>query len=549
MIGRFLRPVSTSRHLQRTNWSRLSLVLAIVMIACATCVLLTFRLPRNSDDASIALAASAVLHGNWQLSDWLITTDNYVTTDVALYAILMLFLGPLPQLMQILEGLLWAGVALVGIRLAVRGMTGRAAVSAGAACFTLLVLTIHKDTVEVDALGILASHASTVLLSLIVFWIAVVSLERQGPRLLTVLGILVVIGTFADPVFDLFACLPVGVTALMRCSFRRMDVRKLALAGTVLGSTLIGYGLLFLNAATGGFHLLGLPMQFVSFEGLSTHALFAVHSLMQFMGADFTGKPVAVSLTSGVLVPVIRTPFVILLVLALWTIGRPIITDLRTWPQQSSDAARIGFLDQLLWTTFVFYLCFIICSSLFSNQADARYVIPAFAAGSILLARSWAASPLFTGYTSVALAASVIFESAWILTGPARPIIVTQAQSQLIDRLQQEHLTHGYAGYWDSSILTAASGGHIISLAMLTLPTGRFVPFEWDGSQAWYKAAVEDWHGRVFFIASNVPDKPMDLRQSDVKAVMGAPERIIETGTQLIDIYELTPGLLDTRLR
>jgi hypothetical protein len=246
---------------------------------------------------------------------------------------------------------------------------------------------------------------------------------------------------------------------------------------------------------------------------------------------------------------VIRAPFMILLALTLWTTGRPIIADLRSWPRQNGDTARIGFLDQLLWTSFVLYLCFIICSSLFNNQADARYVIPAFAAGSILLARSWAVSPLFTGYTSAALVASVIFESAWILSGPLRPIIVTSAQGQLIEKLQQEHLVQGYAGYWDSSILTAASGGRIISLAMLTLPTGHFVPFEWDGSQAWYKAANADWHGQVFFIASNAPDKPMDLRQSDVTAVMGAPQKIIETGTQMIDIYNLTPGLLEARLR
>ena len=507
------------------------------------CVLLTFPLPRNSDDANCLLAALDLLHGNVRLAGWLLTPDDYLTTDMSALALLSVPFGRAPALLSVDEGLMWGGAVLLGIGLAARGLPRPAAITAGLTVVTLLALTIHRDGPEVDALGILASHASSVLLGLALFWLGCIVVERRRVGALVAVLVVSMLGSFADPVFTLFACLPLAATCLLRLGTDTRTLGALA-AATLLGAA-CGEALLQLNAATGGFRLLGLELRFAGFGTMLRNVPFALHCLMRFMGADFSGQPVTLSLRSGVLIFVMRAPLVPLLAVALLQTARTSLARLRDWPDTRPEA---GFLDQLLCTAFVLYLAAVICSSLFRNWTDARYVIPAFAVGAILLGRQFSSVRPYRIYLALVLAASLASEASAVAAGPWRPLLVPEAQRQLARALRRAGLEHGYAGYWDGSMLTALTRGRVTSLAVAEMPDGHVHPFRWFGDMDWYRRAAADWHGRVFFIASLVPEKPMDLAQDRVLAEMGRPEQIIAVGRQLIDVYRVAPGGLDRLL-
>src|SRR5260221_10838831 len=82
-------------------------------------------IPRQSDLANTFLAGQDMSRGNWRLKGWWLGADNYVTTDIIFYAVLVKCLGLTPQIMFYLPAMLWAALSLLSMVLAQDGVSAR----------------------------------------------------------------------------------------------------------------------------------------------------------------------------------------------------------------------------------------------------------------------------------------------------------------------------------------------------------------------------------------------------------------------------------------
>lgn len=521
----------------------------LLLAALVVPVVLTWRSPRNSDNATVPLAALDLLRGNWRLHDWLLTPDNYVPTDIAAAAGVIAVFGAAPAVLQWFQGLVWSGCCLAAIGLACRDLLrGRARVVGAAACVTLLVLAVHPDRAAVDEFGQLGGHGSTVLIGLAMAWLA--TRVAEGARRpvsavgsLAALGALAVAGSFADPMLVVFGCLPLALTASVRRLAGASGRHLWAIASVALLGGLAGQALLRLDAATGGFELLELPIGFARPGALPARLLLAGRSLLQCMGADALPEWGRRSLPLGPALPLVRSGFAVALIVAVLGVGREVWRGIAV-----ARGAMPGFLDQALWTAFAVFLAAVVACGAFRGLDDARYVIPALVAGTVLTVRRCAGSPAFGALTAVAFAASLAFETGWIASGPGRGTYLWPWQKTLVGSLEAAGLAHGFAGYWDAMGITAETEGRVTILALGPWPDGHFAPLRWDGDLAWYHAARRDWTGRFFVVAADPPAKPWDLAQSNVLRALGPPARVIPSGGLLIDVYPARAALLD-RLR
>jgi hypothetical protein len=77
-------------------------LLVAVFIILAVAYYYSFRrFARSSDDANILLAGQEMSNGNWRLKGWWLPEDNFLTTHVLLYAILVKCIGFTPYIMFI----------------------------------------------------------------------------------------------------------------------------------------------------------------------------------------------------------------------------------------------------------------------------------------------------------------------------------------------------------------------------------------------------------------------------------------------------------------
>ena len=139
------------------------------------------RFPRTSDDANVVLEGSEMASGNWRLKGWLLPDDNFLTSSVLLYAILVKCAGFTPLLMFCLPAMLWAAVAALSAVLAQGGRTGTEKWVAMAAVATPVMLPIISNNGAMDQIAH-DLHTGTILYVLLCFLLAKKALSRSRER-------------------------------------------------------------------------------------------------------------------------------------------------------------------------------------------------------------------------------------------------------------------------------------------------------------------------------------------------------------------------------
>ena len=140
-----------------------ALVVAVFIILAVAYYYSFRRFARSSDDANILLAGQEMSNGNWRLKGWWLPEDNFLTTHVLLYAILVKCIGFTPYAMFYLPAILWAGVASLSVVLAQGGRTGKERAVAVAAVTTPILLPIIRNNGAMDQIAHDWAHAGTIL--------------------------------------------------------------------------------------------------------------------------------------------------------------------------------------------------------------------------------------------------------------------------------------------------------------------------------------------------------------------------------------------------
>lgn len=504
------------------------------------------QVERNSDDANNFLAGLDMARGNLNLHGWVLAPDNYVPTDVLGAAVLSLIFGPRPVLMQVAEALIWAGIIMVAITLAMRGLRARPALIAAMVPLTLLALTVQRDNTAMVFLTNVASHGFTILLALFGFWLVVSITEETTkpvwPRLL-MLGIVIATGSFADPIFLVIGCGPVIVSCFLRLQGHGNN-RPLMLIGSVtFAAMILERRLLQTIQLKGGFSLVQLDIKFSTFKEIPGHIFFAAQSFARLMGADFSGQALEGTLSSGPYIFMLRFPFLLVLLFVFLEVAMQVIRQLRVWPNRATEGRPLTCLDQVLWTGLILCTTSSIVTAVIADPGCVRFFLPATVFGAILMARRYPRVPVFALYVTIAFIGSTASEATSIAHAPLRPTIGSTAAWRLVEALEAHDLKHGYGGYWESSITTVLSHGNIKTLALIDDGSHHLYPFRWFTNLDLYREASESWTGRTFFLAQDQPSA-LTMSQATILATFGKPAETWRIDNQVIDVYNFKPHAL-----
>ena len=529
---------------RRLGWGVL-LLLAFAALATLRFAMTTGAF-RNSDDASNFLAGVEMAEGNWRLHGWIMAPDNYYPTEVLGQAVLRLLFGYHPVLMQGLEALVWAAVGVVGTALAAFGARSRHLPGIISIALALLAFNIFAHQFRDVFLSTVAAHSFTILLTLLSFALVATAdatlaetLARSPVRQAASLGLVLTVGSFADPIFNVIACLPILAVSLLGIGAQGRTRPLLLRIGTVIGAVLLARLLLSLNAHNGGFTSVRLSISLASFPDVAGHLVFAVESIARVLGMEFFGHSLDETLAAGPAISLLRAPLLLALAVAVWEVGRDVLRRVRRWP-----AARLprrgADLDQLLWISLVLCIVSTSMTTIITDPSCARFFIPAAVMGSVLTARRFGRVPLVALYGMAVMVASLVIAVLAVPPGWPQSTVTIPQEPTIVAALRQHGLQHGYAGYWESTMTTAISNRSITSLALVEGGDHRLHTLNWFCNLDWFRTAARDWHGRIFFIVTNqVGPGPLELTPDMVASQFGRPIETVNTGQFSIEIYNV----------
>lgn len=504
---------------------------------------IAYPFPRNSDDANNFLAGIDMANGNWSLHGWMMAPDNLYFTNVLGDAILSRLFGPQPELMFWHGAIVWALLVVAAVFLAARGLGKRASVVAAVTIATLLALTVPLNSQTFSWQTLVSSHAAQILLALLVFALAAVIATTPGKVKISqsvCLALLIFAGSFSDPIFVEMACLPILATCFVRPLTNKRG-RAMVVACVLLGFVAARLGIGMFHSH-GGFESLPMTISFATFGDVINHLQFAARSLLKLLGADFTGATLDANPFNSAYISILRFPFLFFFVFSMIAASVRLLQRLHSWPDADDADTQSEFIDLLLLFGALLSALAMIVTTAIVDYTHVRYFIPATVFGAILLARRCAQMRLFAFYTAIAFAGSLLFLLNAISQGPRQPVVANDALIQLRDTLQSLGLRQGYAGYWQSSIVSVISRSKI---QVLALSPDAASPNRWFTNLGWYKNASATWRGKVFFIATEDPNVPLGLSQKAVVERFGEPERMLRVDRFVIDIYDNAGGSLN----
>ncbi len=445
------------------------LAAAVALFACYLHVSRT--VPANSDGASIALQAWAMLHGNPLLRGWWLSDVVFYTTELPQYMIIESVHGLRPDDIHIAAAMTYTLLVLLAAFVAKGRASGaeglmRAALAAG--------IMVAPPQGSVYDLMLEPDHVGSVVPVLLL----VLVLDRAGRRwFVPVLAFLLVAWALvADQVILISMVGPLIIVAVVR-GYRRLAVlgRKAwtawfevglivaAVAGAVAASRILK-----LIKDSGGFRVNPVNNQLAWFDTLPHNALETIQAFLVLFGANFPGHQIGFVAAVGLL-------HLVGIGLVLWAVC---VALRRLW--------RLPIAVELMAVS----VCFTVLAYLLGPNAltaqSSREIAAVLPVGAALAGRLLARR-LRRARLAPALAAVLAVYLAGLAFYATRPPVPANNQT-LAAWLAQHRLTYGLTpSYWIGNSTTVDSGGKI---AVRTVQTGgkTVSPNLWEIDLRWYSA-------------------------------------------------------------
>ena len=422
----------------------------------------------QSDGASIALQAWAMLHGNLLLHGWSVADVSYYTTELPEYTLAEAVRGMTPEVVHVCAALTYTLLVLLAALVArgqARGREGvvRVAITVAimlgpslAAAATLISVPDHTGT----AVPVLAALAL---------------IDRGGRHWWVPAGVALLLGwaLAGDPLVLLIGVVPLLVVCGAR-SFRLLVQRGVPLAAarhevslTAAAVAAVVIGTVVTHAVTmlGGFTTSRGANHFVLSGTLMKNAAGLVEDFLGLFSADFFGERFG----PGLVITGIHLVAAVAVAVAVAQALRRFF-----W---SEDLVIPLLAVAIVVNIAAFSVIYEVAAS------TTREIAPVFALGAALAGRLLA-GPVLRGRLEPVLAACL----AAALLAAAPPVLLAKpaplSQSKLAAWLEQRHLSQGVAAYWDANSVTMASGGRVTMRAVISPRTATLVPYPWELNRA-----------------------------------------------------------------
>jgi hypothetical protein len=512
-----------------------ALLMAFILLVFYT--LVSAGNSKDADGANQYLRGLDMAAGNWRLRGWYVPVANYWFQDLLVYALGAFTIGNRPFLMVVVPAIEWVGVIISAFILTQRGLEKRNQTWSIVLVLAVLAFPVMRDPITQYITS--GYHVPTVFQSILLFLLADRFLDRGGAFLATLFLVLGTITVAGDPTAVLIAALPVGAAALL--TGESTQRRRLTIAAMAILIVILGFGLVAVNEAAGGFITLhdtppfyvtdasrpipSTAFRFAPLADIPRNVSFTFQGILGFWGANFFGQPVA-----QVIPQLIRLP---LLAVSVWTVVivmRRIVTG-----ATRLTSAPFGFVDCTLTLGVVAVIAACLLSNVMIVPAGGRHVLPSVVYAAILTARQ---APQFKARAMVgalAVLASLMAVNAYNLTVHPRLQLYPKAATQLAHWLQNQGLRFGYATYWTASPVTVASGNSVRALA-LAEENGRLVPRLAEACGDWYPNPLNS--RRPFFVIIDSPEMVgSTFKSTDCESLFGSPSESTAVERFIVNIY------------
>jgi hypothetical protein len=505
----------------------LPLLAFIALTAIYACIF--SQQPKDADCVNAYLAGLDMGRGNWRLSQWFMATDNFYLQDVLAYAILTRIAGDNLFLMAILPAAIWAGIVTTV------GILGESSPHNRLWWWSLSVVAAVLGVPIIGGSGLMVFIASapvhlfTVLDALWLFMLADRYRRGGGVSALGSFAILSTAAALSDPLTAFIVTLPVSGAALL-CAGSPL-LRRWLLIATALGTFAVGHRLVAFNEALGGFYFAwsgGDKVNFAPLSDMGAHVAWILDALMQFLSADFTDRPAAVAVPALLHLPV---------VLVIVCTASAIIARVATSALHVREL-DLPFLDGALALGIAIDIAACAFSTQMIAEFSGRYVLPAVIFGVALAARRAPPFPALIVAGVLGLLGSTYAaatDTNYIDAFSHPRIRMTFDVRDLAHWLEDRGQNFGYAQYWTSAPLRAASHGKIESAALIA-DGGQLSPFYLLTRKDWYPEPLTA--RRPFFVVIDPHGPPYFVfKESDVVDLFGQPTERETTGDYTVYIY------------
>ncbi len=411
---------------------KISIWAVLLILSVALAVNTIMRLPMNSDSAGMLLYADDILSGNIFLSGWHLTGLTFITTDLPFFII----------------GVAIAGVGLNAFRIAVSLMY----------CFMLasaVPLVLYKVKSKSIALGYLSAiglfpsvyalsnafvHTGVFALMFLAIFFLLVYENTEKNRYLGFFAAATALAVAGDHMALVLITVPVGIICLFKSIKKPVKVFCYNIAGSALGIALEAAYLFIGNAElnnlsrTSFSEILQIPVN------LQTY----IEYFLRLCNAYFFGKDIFSIKTLAFALKIV------LIIFAMY-IAAKCIKGIFTRCKTDLPSAILGI-------GFLIVSALLIITDMSIDITAGRYIAYLPLMVSILLARADINYSLSSKFWIYAVCFMLAFAGIIPRGSEFTPY---NAYSGLAGYLQSQNLTHGYATFWDSSVINAYSGNKV----------------------------------------------------------------------------------------
>jgi hypothetical protein len=474
--------------------------------------------PVNSDGASNALQAWAMLHGNPLLRGWQLSDVSFYTTELPQYALLESIRGLSPDVVHLAGAMTYTLLVLFAGMLAKGRVTGReGALRAGLA---IGIMLSPQQNGGVYVLMLSPDHAGTTIPVLLVFILLDRAPRRWWVPVLT--GLLLTWALVADDIAAIVGVAPlVAVGACrgyqvavrhgrgLRAAWFEMLLVVMTLAAAV-GSGLIGK----MIAAHGGFFVWPVGNQLADFSLLPKNLMLTLQGILLLFGANF------LSHNAGYVAALAATHLV-----GIGLVGWAVCGALRR-------LAAAELAVQLAVTATLVSLAAYLCGRNALDVHSTREFTAVLPFGAALAGRLLARR---LSEARMVPALALVLTGYLLSLGRVVALPPAPAQgSQLAAWLSAQHLYYGLGGYWQSNVVALDTGGRVrIRSVLVAGPI--IIRDNWETEPSWYSPAVHE--ANFIVLSQNRPDAQSFPWIANVRGTFGQPASIHYIGQYTILVW------------
>jgi hypothetical protein len=480
----------------------------------ALCERLSAMAPLTSDSANAVLQGQAIAGGNLLLHGWTLSRASFLATDLPFYALSVALRGASPQAAHDAGAAIYTLLILSTCLLARGRAQGWEALARMAIPLLLMVAAACGPAAHIVLMG--PFHVGTALLLVL----ALIAVDRAADRVLgiAIVWVLLTLAVLSDMLAIFVGVVPLTFVCGARLLARRPPWRPAAalLVAVVLavpGAVVLAWAV----QGLGGFATLPLQGEFVRVEGMPRNLALTAQGTLLLFGVQLGAQPP----TAATLASIVRLAGLLLVTAIWWRTIRSLRGDNRVDLVTQTLAVGVGVNA---------------AAYLFSNQpADldsSRYLVPLLVFGAALAGRG-GADRLWRGRLRIP-ALAVLLAYAGVLAISSRPPAAVNDEVAVGNFLESQHLTYGVSGYWNASSLTVATSGRV-RVRAINVNGGAACPFRWEAADAWYDSSVPGNDAR-FVLRDTTERRWPDGQSTD--AVFGPPSREYRIGRYEVRVWD-----------